>query len=511
MSVNIRKETSEMNGQSEAAVRILEEFCSLFEKRDVAGMESLFAEEAIYELPLNDHAVVGRDNILKDLKTTFSGLKDIRISLDDVIADETGVSAEGTFYGQNIAIPPMVDGRPSRLDFRFALCLDIEGGRITRYSEYFDTKPLRPLERTRLYPITRRSPYWEGTVANGVAEYMIYNHMFFPLVYKHSPAEEYAALTERVTLWDVGCERQTELRGPDALKLAQYLTTRDLSKLKTGDCKYTLCCDPEGQILCDPVLLKPYDDVIWLSHGDVDLTLWARGIALAGGYDVQVCEPDVAPLQIQGPQSLALLQKLVKTPIDGLGFYKCMPNVVAGVEAIVSRTGWSGGLGYELFPLSSDKAMHLWNSIMEAGKDFGIMVIGPNVNRAVEKGVTDTAYYSNSGQNPYEAGHGRLVNLDKGDFVGRNALRKIAEEGPKRKTVGLFIEGDLPLLEWYWPVEAEGKAIGEVRWAAHSFALERSIGIAVVDEGVEIGSTIIVNHPLGAVGAEVTTIPFVPN
>lgn len=192
--------------------------------------------------------------------------------------------------------------------------------------------------------------------------------------------------------------------------------------------------DPEGQILCDPVLLKPYDDVIWLSHGDVDLTLWARGIALAGGYDVRVCE-----------------------------------------------------------------------------KDSGIMVIGPNVNRAVEKGVTDTAYYSNSDQNPYEAGHGRLVNLDKGDFVGRDALKRVAEEGPKRKTVGLFIEGDLPLLEWYWPVEAGGQAIGEVRWAAHSFALERSIGIAVVDQGVEMGSIILVDHPLGKVSAEVTTIPFVPN
>lgn len=498
-----------MNAQSTSHSRLLKSFCTQFEKRSIDGMEAMFATDAVYELPLHDHAVVGRANILRDLQTTFMGLRDIRISLDTVIADSSGVSAEGTFYGENIAIPPDVDGRPSRLDFRFSLCLEISDDQITRYSEYFDTRPLRPLERTRLYPITRRSPYWEGTVGQGVSDYMIYNHMFFPLVYKHSPAEEYAALTERVTLWDVGCERQTELRGPDALRLAQYLTTRDLSKLKTGDCKYTICCDPDGQMLCDPVLLKPYDDVIWLSHGDVDLTLWAQGIALAGGYDVRVCEPDVAPLQVQGPESLALLRKLVETPIDDLGFYKCMPNVVAGIEAVVSRTGWSGGLGFEVYPLSSDRAMHLWNSILKAGRKFDIMVVGPNLNRAVEKGVTDTAYYTNSGQNPFESGHDRLVHLEKGDFVGREALRKIAEEGPKRKTVGLFIEGDLPLLEWYWPVEALGKTTGEVRWAAHSFALDRSIGIAIVDQSIETGSTVTVDHPLGKVKATVTTIPFV--
>ena len=474
-------------------------------------MGALFAENAVYELPLHDHAVVGRDAILSDLKTTFMGLKNIRISLDAVICDADGLSAEGTFYAENIAIPAAVDGRPSRLDFRFALILDIVNNQITRYSEYFDTRPLRPQERTRLYPITRRSPYWEGTVAQGVADFMIYNHVYFPLIYKHSPAEEYVALTERVTLWDVGCERQTELRGPDALKLAQYLTTRDLSKLKTGDCKYTICCDPDGQILCDPVLLKPFDDVIWLSHGDVDLTLWARGIALAGGFDVQVCEPDVAPLQVQGPQSLALLQKLVEVPLDNLGFYKCMRNVVAGVDAIVSRTGWSGGLGFEIFPLSSAKAMHRWNSILVAGKEFDIKVIGPNLNRALEKGVTDTAYYTNSGQNPYEAGHGRLVNLDKGDFVGREALQKIAADGPARKTVGLFVDGDLPLLEWYWPTEVNGTKVGEVRWAAHSFALDRSVAMAVVDQSVELGSSVTVEHSLGRVKATVTTIPFVPN
>ncbi|MBT1159673.1 nuclear transport factor 2 family protein [Aminobacter anthyllidis] len=487
---------------------LLEKFCALFEQRDADGMSDIWAEDALYEIPLHDTALHGREEILHNMRIGLRGLEEIRIVLDNVVADSGGVSAEGTFYARNIGVPSRVDGRPSRLDFRFTLILEIEDGKIKRYSEYFDTRNLRMEERTRLSTASRRSPYWEGTVEAGVAHYMVYNHMFFPVVYKHSPAEEYEALTKRVTLWDVGCERQTEVRGPDALKLVQYITTRDLSKLKTGDCRYTLCCDPEGHILCDPVLLKPYDDVIWLSHGDVDLTLWARAIAMEGKFDVTVCEPDVAPVQIQGPNSLAVLNKLASKPVDGLGFYKCMENTIAGIEAIVSRTGWSGGLGYEVFPLSSDKAMHLWNAILEAGSEFDIMVIGPNINRAIEKGVTDTGYHVNSNMNPYEAGHGRLVHLEK-EFIGRDALRKVHEEGPARQTVGLFIEGNIPLLEWFWPVESGKSKVGEVRWAAHSFALNRSLGIALVDASIQQRAQVTVDHPLGKVLATVTTIPFV--
>jgi glycine cleavage system aminomethyltransferase T len=488
---------------------ILSAFCDAFVQKNTAAMAPMFAEDADYDLPLHDKRISGRDNIVKEIATSVLGLENMRISLDHVLSSETDVIAEGTFYGENVGIPPTVDGRLSRLDFRFVIVLEVQYGAITRYSEYLDTRPLRPLERTRLYPITRRSPYWEGTERAGVAEFMIYNHMFFPLVYKHSPAEEYVALTDRVTLWDVGCERQTEIKGPDALKFVDYITTRDLSKTKTGTCKYTLCCDPEGQIICDPVLLRPFDDTIWLSHGDVDLTLWARGLALGGGYNVEVREPDVAPVQVQGPQSLKVMEKLVETPIDQLGFYKCMSNRVAGIDAIVSRTGWSGGLGYEIFPLSSDRAMDLWDAILAAGEEFGIVVIGPNVNRAIEKGVTDTAYYSNSGMNPYEAGHERLVDLEKGDFIGRDALRSTLDKGAKRKTVGLFIDGTLPLLEWYWPVKTGDTPAGEVRWAVHSFELNRSIGIAVVDAAIETGAKVRVSHPGGTVDATVTTIPFV--
>jgi glycine cleavage system aminomethyltransferase T/ketosteroid isomerase-like protein len=486
----------------------IEAYCSAFARRAADEIEPLFAENAVFDLPLQDGRLHGRRQIMRETRTALRGLRNIEVVLDHITEQGTTAFAEGYFYGEPIGIPPHVDGRPARLDFKFVAVAVVEGGKVTRWTEYFDTKPLKPRERTRIYPITRRSPYWQGTEEAGVSEFMIYNHVFFPLVYHHSPAEEYAALTERVTLWDVGCERQTEIAGPDAVAFASYLTTRDLAKLRPGDCRYTIACDPDGQVICDPVLLHPRRDLIWLSHGDADLTLWARGIALDGRFKVQVREPDVSPLQIQGPQAAEVLRPLTDAAIDQIGFYKCVTTRVAGVEAVVSRTGWSGGPGYEVFPLSSHGAMDLWQALREAGRPFEMMVVGPVVDRAVEKGVTDTAYHSNSGMNPYEAGHGRLVDLDKGEFVGRDALARIAAEGPKRKTVGLFIEGDLPRLEWYWPLEDERGRAGEVRWAVHSWALGRSIGIALVDAAVAVGETVRLHHPLGSPRATVADLPF---
>jgi aminomethyltransferase len=487
----------------------LELYCDAFARRAPDEIEKLFADDAVYDLPLHDGRIRGRDGIMREIRTAIRGLKNIEVFLQHVLESGVSVFAEGVFRAEHVGIPPHVDGTPNRLDFKFVAVVEVVDGKVSRWSEYFDTKPLKPRERARIYPITRRSPYWEGTERAGVSEFMIYNHTYFPLIYHHSPAEEYAALTERVTLWDVGCERQTEIRGADALRFADYLTTRDLSKLHTGGCRYTIACDPDGRIICDPVLLRPWDDVVWLSHGDADLTLWARGIALHGGFDVQVREPDVAPLQVQGPRSLEVLRGLVEAPIDALGFYKCVPTRVAGVDAVVSQTGWSGGLGYEIFPLSSDRAMDLWDALWEAGRPYDMMVVGPNVDRAVEKGVTDTAYYTNSDMDPYEAGHERLVDLEKGEFVGRAALRRIAEEGPRRKTVGLLIDGTLPRLEWYWPIADSRGNPGQVRWAVHSFALDRSIGIALVDRTVEIGERVRVRHPLGSPMATVTEVPFV--
>jgi aminomethyltransferase len=337
---------------------------------------------------------------------------------------------------------------------------------------------------------------------------MVYNHMYMPIAYGREPEVDYRALTEAVTLWDVGAERQTELRGPDAVRLADYLCTRDLSGLTTGRCRYTLVCDERGQIMTEPIVLRPWPDVLWISHGDTDLTLWAAAIAAHGGFDVRVTEPDVAPLQVQGPRSRDVLAAVTEA-VFGLESFGCRVGEVAGVEAAVSRTGWSRELGYEIYPLSSDRAPELWAALLEAGEPHGLLVTGPNLNRAVEQGITDTHYAVNSGMNPFEAGSGRFVDLDAGDFVGRAALRE-AKRDVRRHTLGLVVEdGSLPRMETFWPVRDEQGEAGVVRWAAHSYALGRDAAIALLDGRVQPGDAVTIDHEGGSTPAVAAELPLV--
>jgi glycine cleavage system aminomethyltransferase T len=364
------------------------------------------------------------------------------------------------------------------------------------------------VRRPPLYPNVRRSPYFPETERAGCTEYMVYNHMYMPIAYGRDPEVDYRAITEAATLWDVGAERQTELRGPDALRLADYLCTRDLSDLATGRCRYTLVCDERGAIMSEPIVLRPWPAVVWISHGDVDLTLWAAAIAAHGGFDVAVGEPDVAPLQVQGPRSRDVLAA-VTDGVDGLESFGCRVTQVAGVDAVISRTGWSRELGYEIYPLASDRALELWSALLAAGEPHGLLVTGPNLSRAVEQGITDTHYAVNSGINPFEAGAGRFVDLDAGDFVGRAALGE-AQGAVRRHTLGLVVEdGTLPRMETFWPVRDEQGGAGIVRWAAHSYALGRDAAIALLDVRVEAGQKVTIDHEQGSTTATAAPLPLV--
>ena len=371
-------------------------------------------------------------------------------------------------------------------------------------------EPVVAIEVTRqpLFPNVRRSPYFAATRASGAVAYMVYNHMYMPISYGRDPREEYVALTERATLWDVGAERQTELRGPDALRLADYLCTRDLSQLRVGRCQFTTVCDDQGRIMTEPIVLAPEENVVWISHGDVDLTLWASAIATHAKFDVEVSEPDVAPLQVQGPRSRQLLAPLC-AEVEDLPYYACACADIAGVPCVVSRTGWSGELGFEIYPRGSDQAMLVWDAIVESGLGRGLLITGPNLSRAVERGITDTHYFVNSDMNPFEAGRGRLVDLDHGPFVGQQALRAAFNSTPRRKTVGVVAgEKALPILEEFWILEDRSGPIGKVLWAAYSFALEKAAGIALVDEAVVVGTDVLIRHPEDKTQARIVDLPL---
>jgi aminomethyltransferase len=365
-------------------------------------------------------------------------------------------------------------------------------------------------QRHPLYSNVRRSPYFPRTEEEGASEYIVYNHMYMPMSYGRDPLDDYRALTERVTLWDVGAERQTEILGPDALAFADYLTTRRVDDLEPWQCRYTTCCDERGQILCDPIMLN-LPDRVWLSHGTVDLTLWAKGIALHCDFDVTVDEPDVAPLQVQGPQSTEVMAALVGDEVQRLRPFRCMPTEIAGTDVIVSRTGWSGGSGFEIFPRGSERALALWDAVVQAGRPHDMLITGPNLRKAVESGITDTSLATGQGLTPLECWQDYLVDLDKGPFMGREALRSLRERGLTRRQVGLVGTSEaLARQEGFWDVFAGDRQVGATRWAVRSPALDRNIAIAVVDvDCAAPGTALELVHPDGREPVEVTTLPFV--
>ncbi len=371
----------------------------------------------------------------------------------------------------------------------------------------------RPASRAAqpLHYTVRRSPYFSRTLELGAVEFMVYNHTYMPLDYGRDPREDYDALVEGVTLWDVGAERQTKLRGPDALRFANYLAPRDLTDLEVGGCRYTPVCDDRGEIMCDCVVLRPEPDLVWFSHGDVDLELWAHGLALAHRYDVAVCEADVPPLQLQGPLASRVLAPICSHDVAQLPRFRCVVTEVAGVAAVVSATGWSKEAGYEIYPLGSARAADIWDALVEAGRPHGLLVTGPNIVRAVEQGITDTQYRMNSGMNPIEAGLEAMLDLDGADFVGRDALLAVRAAGARRKTIGLTLEGDpVPRLDDFWPVlDGRRREVGVVRWAVWSYALETSIAIALVDSSAAASEGLTVATPDGDRRAQPHPIPFV--
>ena len=361
-----------------------------------------------------------------------------------------------------------------------------------------------------LHPNVRRSPYFPRTEAAGATEYMAYNHMYMPMGYGRDPAEEYAALTERVTLWDVGAQRQCQLQGPDAARLTDLLASRDMSALAVGECRYGFICDQAGTVLCDPVMLRPFEDTFWLSHGNIDLLLWAKGVGVGAGMDAEVSEPDIPPLQVQGPKSGDVMAALTGGSTDRLGHFRCMPVTVAGVDSIVSRTGWSHELGYEIYPLGSGRALELWDAVVEAGRPYDMMITGPNIARAVESGITDTNLATGMKVNALEANPG-LVDLDGADFIGRDALLAVREQGATRRQVGLLgPERRLPRLESEWALKQNGEQVGATRWVTFSPRLGRAIAIGLVRSDLaEPGVELLLDHPDGGDPVEVTELPFV--
>jgi glycine cleavage system T protein len=356
----------------------------------------------------------------------------------------------------------------------------------------------------------RRSPYFEAEQRHDPKGYTVYNHMLFPIRYDDLEAE-YWHLINHVTLWDVAVERQVEITGPDAFRFTSMLTPRDLSKCAVGQGKYVVITAPDGGIVNDPVLMRLGENHFWLAVADSDVLLYALGLAAATEADVTIREPDVSPIQIQGPKSKEVVRDLFGERVLDLKYYWFMEASLDGIPVIVTRTGWTGEVGYEVYLRDGSRGTELWERILEAGRPYNIRPTGPSDIRRVEAGILNYGADMTLENNPFEVGLDRLVEDKELDYLGREALARIRREGVRRKLVGIEISGQrLPFNDTRWPVRREGEPVGHVTSALYSPRLEKNIGYAFVPvELSELGTKLTVETPFGDAPAVVVPKPFV--
>ena len=358
----------------------------------------------------------------------------------------------------------------------------------------------------------RRSPFFDATQRWGAKAYTVYNHTLFPICFADLEAE-YWHLIRHVTVWDVAVERQVEITGPDAFTFTNLLTPRDLGRCAVGQGKYVAITAEDGGIINDPVLLRLGENHFWLALADSDVLLWAKGVALNAGLRVELREPDVSPLQLQGPKAKDVVQTLFGDDVLKLRYYWFLETTLDDIPVVVTRTGWSGEIGYEIYLRDGSRGDALWERIMEAGRPHQIRPTGPSDIRRIEAGILNWGADMTLEDNLYHVGLEWLIDQDKAtNFIGRDALRRVAQTGVTRKLIGIELDGPpLPFNATRWPVTDGGRTIGRVTSAVWSPRLENNIGYAMVPVShTANGARFVVHVPLiGERGAVVVPKPFV--
>jgi len=361
----------------------------------------------------------------------------------------------------------------------------------------------------------RRTPYYEATQKYGPQGMTVYNHMYFPIRFDSFEAE-FDALLNDVTIWDVSVERCLEISGPDGFRFAQLLTPRDLARCQVGQGKYVLVCDSDGGIINDPVLTRMDENTFWFALASSDALLFARGVKNAyPDLDVTIKEADVAPLQVQGPKSKQLLQKLLGDSILDLKYYFWAEAKIAGAPVIVTRTGWTSEVGYEVYLTDTSKGTEVYEAIMEAGQEFNVKPTGPSDIRRIEGAIFNWGADMTYENNAFEMGLERLVDLDAlsdDRSISLAAYRRIKEQGVSRKINGVELDGDpFPALNNVkWPVVDGGSTLGKVTSAIYSPRLGKNIGYAwLPTERSNAGERVHVETEWGGRAAAVVEMPFV--
>lgn len=345
----------------------------------------------------------------------------------------------------------------------------------------------------------RRTVFSDGVESAGVKAYTVYNRMLLPTMFR-TIETDYLHLKTAVQVWDVACERQIELRGPDARRLMQMLTPRDLSKMQVGQCFYVPIVDDAGGMLNDPVAVKHGDAHWWISIADSDLLLWVKGLARGAGLDVLVEEPDVSPLAVQGPGADDLMARVFGDDVRDLRFFRFGRFAFQGHSLAVARSGYSKQGGFEIYVEGGDIAMPLWQALMAAGADLDVHAGCPNLIERIEGGLLSYGNDMTQANNPFECGLGKFCNLDAvRDCIGHAALTRVARDGPAQqiRPIGI-LGGAVPRCDRAWPLYAGDQRVGQVTSAVWSpdFATNVAIGM-VARSHWAAGSELAVETPDG--------------
>ncbi len=362
-------------------------------------------------------------------------------------------------------------------------------------------------------PNIRTSPFFEATVADGVKTFSVYNHMAIPGHFG-DPDAEYDRLLNGVAMWDVAAQRQVQLEGPDAMALAQLLTPRNLGKTRPGQGRYVPMCDHDGWLINDPVLLPLSETCVWLSIADSDIALWAAAVGRERGLRVNVSEPDVSPLAIQGPKAMDVAAALLGDWVRELKYFHFRETELDGIPLLVARSGWSKQGGVELYLRDGTRGHALWTRVKEVGTPFGIGPGAPNDVERLESGLISYGADMRRQRlpaNPYEMGFGPMINLSEGhDFIGRPALERIAREGATRRRVGVILDG--PPVEGNaqpLPLLMDGTPVGIVSEIAHSRRLGQNIGVGLAPADLSDDAPgLSVTQPDGDRAAHLAPMPF---
>lgn len=363
-----------------------------------------------------------------------------------------------------------------------------------------------------IYPSARLrpSPFFAATVAEGVTSFTTYNNMLMPTGYGHTEAE-YWRIINGVSLWDVAVERQVQLKGPDAARLAQALCTRDMSKCVEGQGKYVAICNHAGTLINDPIILKRAEDCYWLSIADSNILFWARAIAAERRMDVEVTEPDVSPLAVQGPRAEDVVASIFGDWVRGLKYFWFNETTINGIPVAVARSGWSKQGGFEIYLMDGTKGTALWNLVKEAGRQWDIGPGNPNAHERIESGLLSYGGDTDDFTNPYEVRMGKYIDLTvPDDTVGVRALRRIKAEGIKRHQLGVVLDDETPAgasFTWF-DIHTGGMKIGSMTNIIWSFRMKKNIGFALVSTVAKPGDRVEVMRGGKVDTGTLTELPF---